>query len=78
VVHELELEIIPKMGEKTYLISKNIKRRIVMCRLWPGGQSQPKPAVKSQAKLGFLHGFPKPLALALIFESRGPWLKPWL
>jgi hypothetical protein len=27
VVHELELEIIPKMGEKTYLISKNIKRR---------------------------------------------------
>jgi hypothetical protein len=25
VVHELELEVIPKMGEKTYLISKNIK-----------------------------------------------------
>jgi hypothetical protein len=45
-----------------------------MCRLRPGGQSQPKPAVKSQAKPGFLHGFPKPMALAWLFESRRPWL----
>jgi hypothetical protein len=47
---------------------------IVMCWLWPGGLSQPKPAVKSQAKPGFWHSFPKPVALALILESHELWL----
>jgi len=46
-----------------------------MCRLWPSGLSQPKPAVKSQAKPGFLYSFPKPVALALIFESHEPRLQ---
>jgi hypothetical protein len=30
--------------------------------------------MESQAKPGFLHGFPKPVALALIFESHELWL----
>jgi hypothetical protein len=47
---------------------------LVMCQLWPGGFSQPKPAMKSQAKPGFLHGFSKPVALASIFESHELWL----
>jgi hypothetical protein len=47
---------------------------VVMCWLWPGGLSQPKLAVKSQAKPGFRHGFPKPVALALILESCELWL----
>ena len=51
---------------------------VVMCRLWPGAVSRPKPAVKSRAKPGFGRGFPKPVALALVCESRKPWPEPRL
>jgi hypothetical protein len=38
-------------------------------RLKPAKAGHEKPA-----KPGFLHGFPKPVALALIFKSGEPWL----
>jgi hypothetical protein len=62
-------------GVSASRVSGPSKSSIVMCRLWPGGLSQPKLAMKSQAKPGFWHGFPKPVALALILESREPWLQ---
>ncbi len=39
---------------------------------WPGSQ---RP---SQARPGLLLGLGWPLALALVFASQRPWLRPWL
>ena len=46
---------------------------------WPGSQRPSQAELGlSQARPGLLLGLGWPLALALVFASQRPWLRPWL